>query len=420
MDRTVISIRDSFEDLIAPKFEIDASCVNRIRHTGFADLEYEASNHFFEHYKIAPPGTPFLDSEFQYPLFLKLFCEGLQKRNMNHVPEGYEGITMIIDFFIESVEIKLSSPNELDYDVKLKPVRNAISKIVSRLIETESDSISYVEANDIVNAEFDGKCIKRDSYLKRLISEGVLNTDLFWKSKNDYEEGVHFAYQRFQDHLVVHSILEKYLNKDNPADLFTTGPLKKLTGDEDGFYYYQNLVEALSIQLPEIIGKELYEILPEKTDLIQLRRHTSTVLFGENLIQLKRIHGITLSMLFLIMRIYFIILLKPLFHVLQNPSSSLIRDWLHKILFKQKMPQRDLWWTTFLQSKYGENTYKNSIKRLIDWAWKDEEKKYLSSESSRLIGITLGWFLTSSNRYLRDAATKAMSFVYFKIEFLFI
>jgi hypothetical protein len=404
----VVSVRDSFEELIAPQSDFDASYINRIRHTGFADLEYEASNHFFEHYKITPPGVPFLDSEFQNPLFLKLFCEGLQKRNMNYVPEGYEGITMIIDFFIESVEIKLSGPDELDYDVKLKPVRNAISKIVNRLIESETDRLTYIEANNIVNAEFEGKCVKRDLYLKRLISEGVLNTDLFWNSKNDYEDGVHFAYQRFQDHLIVHSILEQYLNRDRPADLFTSGPLKKLAASEEGFYYHQNLVEALSIQLPEIIGKELYEVLTEKSNYYSIAEGYIGSL------NWRKADTITESSRDYVVNVIsrdeglFHRFIETIISCTSKPNFFFNAEWLHKILFKQKMSKRDLWWTTFLQDKYGEEAGRNSIKRLIDWCWKDEEKKYLAAESARLIGITLGWFLTSSNRYLRDAATKAM------------
>ena len=50
----------------------------------------------------------------------------------------------------------------------------------------------------------------------------------------------------------------------------------------------------------------------------------------------------------------------------------------------------------------------NPIKRLIDWAWSDEDKSYISDDSIFLTSITLSWLLTSSNRQLRDYATKAL------------
>jgi hypothetical protein len=61
-----------------------------------------------------------LHPEFQNPLFLKLFCEGLEKRGLKQVPDGYQGISAIIENYLEGVEEKLEQPDELDYDIKLK------------------------------------------------------------------------------------------------------------------------------------------------------------------------------------------------------------------------------------------------------------------------------------------------------------
>jgi hypothetical protein len=73
-----------------------------------------------------------------------------------------------------------------------------------------------------------------------------------------------------------------------------------------------------------------------------------------------------------------------------------------------KLSERDAIWTIWLQDLYGEESGNNSVKRLIDWAWSENGKAHISDECIKLASITLAWFLTSSNRYLRDASTKAL------------
>ena len=49
-----------------------------------------------------------------------------------------------------------------------------------------------------------------------------------------------------------------------------------------------------------------------------------------------------------------------------------------------------------------------AVDRLVDWAWSPEDKAHIADESVRLCGVVLAWFLTTSNRFLRDRATKAL------------
>jgi len=45
---------------------------------------------------------------------------------------------------------------------------------------------------------------------------------------------------------------------------------------------------------------------------------------------------------------------------------------------------------------------------MIDWAWTPDLRKNISDESIGLMCQTMGWFLVSTNRTLRDSATKAI------------
>ncbi len=78
---------------------------------------------------------------------------------------------------------------------------------------------------------------------------------------------------------------------------------------------------------------------------------------------------------------------------------------LHNHLMKLSLAERDSWWVKFLKYQLDGNS---SVKRLIDWAWGKNEHNHLSDESAKLSAIAIAWFLASTNRKLRDSATKAL------------
>jgi len=101
--------------------------VTYLTHSGFSEVEYEASKLFFENYGIEQPAVPLLHPEFKNPLFLKMFCEGLSKAGLTKIPDGFEGITKIISFFLNSVNKELSKPNRLNYPENIDLVDKAVN-----------------------------------------------------------------------------------------------------------------------------------------------------------------------------------------------------------------------------------------------------------------------------------------------------
>lgn len=97
--------------------------------------------------------------------------------------------------------------------------------------------------------------------------------------------------------------------------------------------------------------------------------------------------------------------LNALLTVAPNPDHPYNADFLHKHLMRFELADRDAWWSIFIYNQYGEQ---RAIDRFVNWAWSSEDKSHIGDESIRLCGMTLAWFLTTSNRYLRDRATKAL------------
>lgn len=405
----VVSIRTTNEKLIAPEKTIGPDVATRIVHNGFQGVEFEAANHFFRFYGIDPPGSPLLHPEFQNPLFLKLFCKGLQSQGLKQIPPGYQGISLIIEYFLNGIEEQLSRPKALDYDVNLKLLHKAVDQILLKMIEEESDYISYNDASSITTDVFIQHCGSSDrQYLKRLISEGVLNEDWHWQDENNQYDVIRFAYQRLHDHLIVKTMLDKYLDTANPKSSFVSGPLKSILKNESNRLYNQNLIEALTIQVPERTGKDLQEIAPQAAVSNAVARATIHGLGWRNSksISENTIHYI--NGLFAKNSQYFYRFLDVSLSYAARPDFYFNADFLHGFLYKLELAERDELWTTWLQNKYGEDRDYNSVNRLVNWAWNDSPKSDISNEACELAATAISWFLTSSNRYLRDSATKAL------------
>ncbi len=404
----VATVRDSYEQLIVPEEEITEDLILRVEHHGFADYEYTATRRFFQYYGIMQPASPLLSPEFHNPLFLKLFCKSLQTKGLTQVPDGYEGITNIINFYLDAVNQKFSQPDQLHYDTGKRLVHQCVDKAVKKMIKDENDFITYLQADKIADKVFGDKCYRPEPFLKKLISEGVFNLDLKWTDKGNHFEVVYFGYQRFQDHLIVSSMLDKFLDPAAPVPSFKSGRLSELIKDEKALQHNRNFIEALAIQIPERTGKELFEVAPE---IIRSRALAQAWI---NSLLWRKTDNIGASALDYVNKVVVrqnYLFNNFLYTVISSAMKSDFRfnaDSLHKFLLNFELSGRDHFWTVWLQDKYGNQEGKNPVSRLIDWAWNEDDKSYASTEALTLGATALAWFLTSANRTLRDAATKAL------------
>ena len=87
------------------------------------------------------------------------------------------------------------------------------------------------------------------------------------------------------------------------------------------------------------------------------------------------------------------------------PNNPFNAEFLHQHLIKFSIPKRDSWWSIFLHYQYGEQ---GAVDRLLKWSWSDQEKLHINDKSIFLTSIALSWFLTTSNRFVRDKATRGL------------
>lgn len=399
-----ISVRTSYEEVVIPKGLVPSRLIREM-HLGFAEHEYEATWAFFGYYRIEQPSIPLLVPEFQNPMFLKLFCQGLKNRGLTKIPHGLRGITTIFNFFIESVNEKLSNQEYLDFDPKSQIVQMAAEKLAEMMAGRASTWLPREEAQAAVNALLPRNGYEK-SLFRHLISEGLLAEDRFRIGDDKWREGVHFSYERFTDNLVAKHLLDKHLDPADPLHSFMPDqPFGSFIQDESACWRNRGLIEAFSVQLPERIRKELAEVAPHCADFQPICEA-----FVESLIwrDPKAITDETMNYInehVIKHRSTHDQLLNALLTVASNPEHLYNADFLHKHLMTFKIAERDAWWSIFLHYQYGEQ---GAVDRLVDWAWSSEDKSHISDESIRLCAVTLAWFLATSNRYLRDRATKAL------------
>lgn len=399
----VLSVRSSYSELMFPKDEFREDDIIRYTHYGFKNYEYEATKLFFNNYGIELPSVPLLHPEFQNPLFLFLFCDGLNKAGYTKIPDGLQGITSIIDFFIQGVNNILSKPDRLAYPKNINIVKKAIESLIAYKVEKQLRFVSYEQAFLLCNKVSNEYKIMNNGLLDELISEGILSKNLFCFAPKQYDEGVYLAYERFEDHLITSLLIDK-----NPIleEAFSEkGNLYYLVKDESECTFNKGIIETLSIQIPEKARKELYDFVPHIKD-----SYTIVECFVQSLLW-RKIETITENILEYINSVVLSykgtedLFLDTLISISSIPNNFLNANFLHKNLMNHSLADRDSWWTIYLKDQFNEQS---AVKRLIDWAWNSNDRSHISDESIILSSITLSWLLTSTNRKLRDSATKAL------------
>jgi hypothetical protein len=401
-----VSVRTSYEDLVVPEGLVPTRLVREV-HYGFSTHEYEATKTFFTHYRLQLPTTPLLVPEFQNPLFLKLFCKAIINAGLVKMPEGLEGITAIVNFFLDSVNDKLARPEYLDFNKKDMLVRKAVDNIAMAMAESGQSWLLLEDAQRVANIVLQDRGYE-SSLFRHLLSEGVLAEDRLW-IEDGPAQVVRFAYERFTDHLIVRNLLDRYLDRANPATSFGPGTeLHKLVQSEYAIWMNRGLIEALAIQLPERIGQELPHLVPSAVDYSSM-----CIAFVQSVIWRDRSSFSDYTLQYISQHVVkdgeaHDLFLDALLTVASDTAHPYNAEYLHKILTKQNMADRDSWWSKYIFYDYGS---KHAVDRLLDWAWDYNTKgntTRIADEPIHLCAIALTWFLTTSNRFLRDRATKAL------------
>jgi hypothetical protein len=395
--------------------------LSSVEHEGFGGRLFEALPAFCRHYDIETLNTPPLHPEFENPLFLKLFCQGLRNRGLKRPPKGHHGLQRIFSFLLDSVNEKLQRPDELDFAEGELIVQRAVNAIADEMLVNNAFVLFRAKVEALLN-EILPRAGYSQSLLRKLIGEGVLADDLHWPDRGD--EPIHvirFGYERMADYQFARRLLDCHLQGDSPDNVFAdSGPFARIFHAHKAVRRRRGLLSALIVLVPERTGKELSEWMPAlqtTPGFVEAFLESLPWREGEHVTQ----HAIGFIETLLAEGdprtaahstadevLERILLMAP------QPDHPLNARWLHARLLALPIAERDLVWSTFLHRSWqAQQQHRPSvIGRLIEWAWPenldDEPSAGLDDQVGSLAATVLIWCLTSSNRYVRDRATKAL------------
>lgn len=405
----VISIRSGFEKSVL-KSQYGNSIV-AIEHEGFGELDWQAVGNFFKLFNIPLPKVPIIAPEFRNPLFLKLFCETYKR---SRVFSGHLGTTKLFEAYNKKQGLEVLAALSLPAN-NTRVWRTVIKPAAQWMADNGQDRILEARILSIIEQEFPGRSQEVLKLLQRhwLLTKVPHYTRIGTIRGHEYR----FPYQKFSDHLIVRCLLTTHLtshrdSKTNPEKYFK--PNTKLGKIVCTSWNY-GLIEALSVQVPERLdGTDLVWVIPEEfRDRDTLAKGFMQSVVWRNLEIKDGKHkyfdpkgALDYANKYILPdRGFFPEFLNVLLSVSGLPDHPLNATVLDKYLRQFTMADRDVNWQEFLIYNYEDLSM---IKRLIDWAWYQESKQYLSDDAMQLVAIPLIWFLAASNRTIRDRSTKAL------------
>lgn len=390
----VLSIRTSYVPAIIPRDEFGYDYCVRAIHRGFGANTRKAVLTYFKEYNILYPSVPLLNPEFRNPLFLHLFCEGMQKNSYHKIPDGIRGISSVIKLFFDGVEKSIRS--HIRNSSSISVVEKAVHRYIKYLTENGCHELSVDEASEILS-EISPRTFKEGELVDLLISEGVFSKNIFYDEDGGYVEGIYLSYERFENILQAEYIINN-LKLDSVSLINYLKDIKRLDK-------VNGLFEALAILLPERRGQELFDVLPqfkEKGDVVNAVL-SSLLWRDEKTIDsrldsyFKQFYGNSRFMYRFVLTII---------EISFNHGNYFNANYLHHILAPMKLADRDAVWIPILYQIYSGQD--NIMEEIINWAWDESDKIHISDKSVELGVTLLAWLLASTNRKLRDTATKAL------------
>lgn len=391
-----LSCRTGYEEEFLPA-DRSSDRIVRVQHHGFASKTQEAVRTYFRHYGLTEPAFPLTLPEIGNPLFLRLMCISLSGQSVAGLPRGLTAVTSLFAGFLQEVERRLS--RRCDYPAARGLVREAVEMFAQDMLESDQEWVSFKRAEEVTQ-----KLLPRSgwsgSLLNGLIDEGVLLRDRTPPALDlGTKEVVRFAYQRLGDHLCAERLCAEGLEgvrrwlEAEPEEL------------RSRMYFRGGLFKALAIQLPEQFGVELHDLVSDRSlRALQDAFLQSLIWRAPETIQIEHCFPYLREISRERDTSYHAPTLDAFLQVAVIPGHPFNAEFLHDQLARRSMPQRDAFWSIYVHQNGDEES---PLGRLISWSEAGDASK-LSGEAALLTAHALVWCFSTSNREVRDRATKAL------------
>jgi hypothetical protein len=381
--------RESFAVMALPEG------IRRIECEGFGADTEEAIRRYFEYFRI-DPGDAEIPLEFlQHPLTLRIFCEVTNPEHQETVNIDYfpAALAPLFKEYVERSATRISELQNLSYSYSAEEVRVAIYKLGILLWEHQSREVEGKSYRDAVGDAARGW---DSSIVNLLAQEGIL-----FRNPGDTpdEHVLTPTYDALGGFIIASSLIAKY-SQDRSFKWLSESDVIDTFGGENSHELASDIFRSLVALAPsEMAGVQLWKVAPEPFKSSALRFATALApefldaetidallkLFEQNAEERARFYS-------------------RLYATRSAVAHPLNAEFLDKVL-RPITPagERDLSWTEWIRQTRRER-FADILALEERWKSRPTER----GDSDRLRLKWLMWHLTSTDRELRDVATRAV------------
>lgn len=389
--KLAVSIRSGYEHFVLNENiqeAINSNTIASIVHNGFREESIEATRTFLNHYGIPFLPSYFLQTEMTNPLFLSLFCKTYTGENFD--------IYTLFEKLIEKAEIE--ALNTINMSGAVSVLHYLIKEIAEVRLSTGYLLISQADLFNFKFWDTYGLSNKKLEYISSLERSGLLIAMPYGDTESYY-----LGYNLLEDFVCARTILNRY------TDLLslTSYIVNELLAIEDGCITHNNNIDIFIILCGLYADKYHQELIEDiemhitdESDKHHLSsRYIESFLWrkassvnADIFMQYIKTHSIYPNLVF-----------SVLIENSAKENHPLNAMYLHSVLWQYTLPHRDSLWTTFV----NDITYEDRLFQIIANFDEGNTLDGLSTHNTELLLILFTWLFTSSNRYLRDKASKA-------------
>ena len=372
---------------------------NRVCAYGFDPDEVgQAVNKYFNAYKIKADLTAAPLTQFEHPIYLKIFCESKNptRKVEKHIDVGEQTLFEVFEEYLNQCNQAVC--NRLGLHPKTPIVQPALNKMAEYLWQNRSREILLDELVRIVDNQPCAELAWFSSKTSAIEAEGLLVC-------RDWIEGTDAMY--FTYDLLGGYLIAKYLVQQAAEDMQDFLRCEETVAvlfseDHENLHpLHSDIGRCLAALLPTKAGQFLHDLSDNKTafDLsIHALFEISPQYISEDCVNLVAD------------------LFKP--HQNRTPLLELAEAtvghtdhpfnasfWSDQLL-ALSMPERDLSWTGYVQ--YNVEGFEKKLMRFEEVCQSNQELSDTSEKCLHLLAEYIMWVLTSTVRPLRDKATRAL------------
>lgn len=396
--KIVCSIRTTykqhfFEEKI--KKDIAKGVIPSIALHGFVGILEEAIPLFFNHYKIPIETSDYFNREFENPLFLKIYCETYQ-HNQSCVKFD---IYALFNCLFKQEEEKIKSVNQIMCEIEYYPI---IMNVIGEYFYSNNTSLIPLEELSSKLKNYEKIWFFIDGFLKSKI---LVSYKTIEGSTN-----VYLGYEKFSDYIVANHILSRTKNKAELKKYVRKHFLQVNKYGDFRSHFTVGRFAALSALFRLKYNKEL--IIYVGKAITKLTNYSYEALVSEyiNAFKFRNVKAINANDYFnIIGKKYvktdsilgkYIDLLISMAGINCELNANALTAWLNS----KTLASRDRIWTCYINNNYYQGSH---IFYLVQFFLKNKTQD-IKSSTKLLYGQLLIWFFSSSNRKLRDEASRAL------------